>query len=439
MSHISSAILWISLYLALVLAPLFVLLLGPVPEGSGFWWDFSMALGFTAMAMMGVQFILTARFRRAVAPFGMDIIYFFHRYLGVMALSFIALHYLIIRFDRTEVLGVLNPLQAPWYMTLARLAFLIFTILVITSIWRKHLKIHYDEWRMLHIGLSITGFVMALGHIEGVSYYVDATHKHGLWTGYITFWLLLIVYVRLIKPWIMLNRPYRVTEVREESNNCCTVVLEPVNHQGINFNPGQFAWLTLGTSPFHIKEHPFSISSSANQKGKITFTIKALGDFTRNIKQTKVGETAYLDGPYGVFTTDRYPDAPGFVFIAGGIGAAPIMSVLRTLADRHEQRPLIFIYANENWDNVIFKDELELLKTRLNLTLIHLLNAPPADWEGERGFVTRELLEKVLPVEAIKYEYFLCGPKKMSNTVQLGLHELKVPLHKVHFELFDMV
>ncbi|MCW8902000.1 MAG: ferric reductase-like transmembrane domain-containing protein [Gammaproteobacteria bacterium] len=439
MTKISSAIYWISIYLAIVFAPLFVLLLGPVPPGSGFWWDFSMALGFTAIAMMGVQFILTARFRRVVTPFGIDIVYFFHRYLGVMALTFIVVHYLIIRINRAEVLGALNPLQAPWYMTLGRLAFLLFATIIITSLWRKRLKIHYDEWRMLHIGLSTMGFILALGHIEGVSYYIDAPVKHALWISYIIFWLLLIVYVRLVKPWQMHNRPYRVVEVQQECNNCCTLVLEPIHHKGINFNPGQFAWLTLRASPFHIKEHPFSISSSAAQQGKVAFTIKALGDFTRTIKDTQVGETAYLDGPYGVFSTDCYPAAPGFVFIAGGIGAAPIMSMLRTMADRHEQRPLLFIYANDSWDNVIFKEELDTLKTRLNLNLVHVLKEPAPGWNGESGFVTPELLQKVLLKEAQEYEYFLCGPKPMSNAVQQGLHNLKVPLGRVHFELFDMV
>ena len=84
--------LWLAVYLAVVTAPLFVLLLGPVPPPGGFWWDFSMALGFAAAAMMGVQFLLTARFRRATAPFGMDIVYHFHRYLAVCALAIAVAH-----------------------------------------------------------------------------------------------------------------------------------------------------------------------------------------------------------------------------------------------------------------------------------------------------------------------------------------------------------
>lgn len=439
MSSFFSAIAWICGYLILVLAPLFALLIGPVPPGSGFWWDFSMALGFTAMAMMGVQFLLTARFRRATAPFGIDIIYFFHRYLAILAITLIVLHYLIIRIHNPSALGSINPLQAPWYMSAGRIALLLFFLIIITSLWRKRLRIHYDEWRLLHIGLSVSAFLLALGHIEGVGYYIKAPVKHGLWAGYILFWLLLIIYVRLLKPWRMRTKPYRVTRVRQECCNSWTLTLEPQGHAGLRFRPGQFAWLTLRTTPFHVKEHPFSISSSAENWKQVEITIKELGDFTRTIKQTQVGEIAYLDGPYGVFSVDRYPTAPGFVFIAGGIGAAPIMSMLRTLADRNDQRPLLFIDGNNRGDDMLFRQELEELQTRLQLRVMHILKEPPADWQGETGFITKALLQKVLPENKQALEYFLCGPKAMSNAVQKGLYELQVPMGRIHFELFDMV
>ena len=439
MSIILSVALWLCIYLLFVLAPPLILMLGEVPPGSGFWWDFSMALGFSAMAMMGVQFLLTARFRRASAPFGIDILYYFHRYLALIVLGMISLHYILIRINHADLLAVANPLSAPWYMTSGRVAFVLIAMLVITSLWRKRLRIHYDEWRLLHIGMATTGFFLALGHIEGVGYYIDAPAKRLLWTGYTLFWLCLIIYLRLIKPWRIRRRPYQVVDVRQERGNSWTLALEAKGHKGLSFRPGQFAWLTLRNSPWHIKEHPFSFSSSAVDKSRLEFTIKELGDFTRTIKNIHIGETAYLDGPYGSFSVDRYPEVSGFVFIAGGVGVAPIISMLRTLADRHEQRPIWFIYSNNNWQDVIFREELEVLQQKLNLNLVHVLLEPPPDWRGETGFVTQQLLQKVLPDDVQNYEHFLCGPKPMSEIVQQGLRELKVPLCRIHFELFDMV
>jgi len=444
MKTVLSATFWICLYLLLVLAPLLILILGEVPPGAGFWWDFSMALGFTSMAIMSVLFLLTARFQRACAPFGIDIIYYFHRYLAVLAVLMIFTHYLIIRIVNVDALGSLNPLEAPWHMTSGRIALTLLTLLIITSLWRKPLRIHYDQWRMLHIALAVAAFLLAMGHIQGVNYYIEAPAKHWLWSGYSLIWVSLILYIRVLKPWKMYHKPYRVTELRQERGDSWTLALEPEQPRGgINggmaFIPGQFAWLVLRASPWHVREHPFSFSSSAARQDRLEFTIKALGDFTRTIKEIQVGERAYLDGPYGIFSTDLHPNAAGFVFIAGGVGAAPIMSMLRTLADRHDPRPLWFIYGNTRWQDVIFREELALLKTRLQLSLVHVLSEPPPNWQGESGFITPQLLQTTLPPDAQKFEYFLCGPRPMSNAVHQGLNTLQVPLNQIHFELFDLV
>jgi 3-phenylpropionate/trans-cinnamate dioxygenase ferredoxin reductase subunit len=168
-------------------------------------------------------------------------------------------------------------------------------------------------------------------------------------------------------------------------------------------------------------------------------TIKELGDFTAKIGNVTPGQVVYLDGPYGAFTIDRYQQAPGYVFIAGGIGITPVMSMLRTLADRGDPRPLLLIYANKTWEDVTFREEIEELKKRLNLRLIHVLGDPPEDWEGEKGMVTRELLSRHLPKLPELQEYFVCGPPPMMDAVETSLYRLKIPIGNVHSERFNLV
>jgi predicted ferric reductase len=438
MNTLASAVLWVLLYLLLVTAPLLVLLTGPVPPGAGLWWDFSMALGFAGMAMLGVQFALTARFRRAAAPFGIDIIYCFHRYVALVAIGLLLAHYAIVRVAFADTLGPLDPLKAPGYMSAGRLALALFATVIVTSLWRKPLGIDYDRWRVGHALLAMAAFLLAVMHIGGVGYYTASPWKRWLWTGYTLAWVYLIVHVRAIKPWRMRRAPYRVAAVRPERDRAWTLTLVPDGHSGLRFASGQFAWLTLRGSPFRFKEHPFSFSSSAAQGERLEFTIKELGDFTRTIKDVRPGEVAYLDGPYGVFSAGRYPRSPGFVFIAGGVGIAPIMSMLRTLADRRDPRPLLLVYANSDWDDVIFREELESLRARVDLTLVHVLENPPPDWSGERGRITDALLRRVLSANRAENEYFLCGPGPMSETVQQVLHGMGIPLSRVHFELFNI-
>jgi len=71
------------------------------------------------------------------------------------------------------------------------------------------------------------------------------------------------------------RRPFRVTAVTPERGDAWTVAVEPEGHAGLTFQPGQFAWLTLGRSPYAMQEHPFSFSSSpALGNGRLEFTIK---------------------------------------------------------------------------------------------------------------------------------------------------------------------
>jgi predicted ferric reductase len=141
MKAIYPAVLWIGIYLALVLAPLLILFAGPRPPGGGFWWDLSMAFGFAAIAMLGVQFLLTARFRRAAAPFGIDILYYFHRYMAVFAFALVCAHYGVIRVVNPDALGSINPLTASGHMTAGRGALLCFVLVIVSSLWRKPLRL----------------------------------------------------------------------------------------------------------------------------------------------------------------------------------------------------------------------------------------------------------------------------------------------------------
>jgi predicted ferric reductase len=430
---------WILAYLAAVSLPLLALLVGPVPPGLGFWWDLAIGLGFAGLAVMAVQFGLTARFGRATAPFGIDIVYYFHRWVAVGGLALLIAHWAILRITAPTALAPAAPWRAPAYMTAGRAALLLFLFLVGSSLLRKVLAIEYDRWRSLHIGAAVAAVVLALWHMIGAGYYTALPWKRVLWMAYGSVWLALVLYIRVLKPWRLLKRPYQVTSVKAERGAAWTLTLEPAGHPGLRFSPGQFGWLTLGTSPFRAREHPFSFSSSARDTGSLQFTIRELGDFTRTVGATRPGKVAYVDGPYGAFTIDRHANAPGFAFVAGGVGIAPVMSMLRTLADRGDARPLYLVYGNASWDEVLFREEIDCLRARLQMSVTHVLEKPPDGWTGERGLVTGAVLRKALPPNPQSLVFFLCGPEPMTDAVQRDLRALGVPLRRIHCELFDMV
>ena len=430
--------LWTAGYFTLIALPMAVLVLGPAPGGLGFWWDLSMGLGLSGLAVAAAQSALTARFRRAGAPFGLDILYYFHRWMGAGTVVLLGGHWLVLHWTAPAALAPALPGAAPPYMTAGRVALLLFALLVATSLGRKSLRIEYDRWRWLHAALAASGVLLAAIHVWGAGYYSRAPAESALLAGYGIGWLMVVGYVRVWRPVRLHARPYRVTAVRPERGRSWTLALEPEGHAGLRFKPGQYAWLTLRASPFAAREHPFSFSGSAAGGTSLEFTIRELGDFTRTVGTVAPGEVAYVDGPYGSFTVDGYAHAPGFGLIAGGVGIAPIMSMLRTLADRGDRRPLRLVYANDRWEDVLFREELAALERRLDLEVEHVLLEPLEGWTGATGYVTEDVLSRTLPGDPSRLVYFLCGPKPMTDAVQAVLRSLGVPLHRIHHELFDM-
>ncbi|MBD2202629.1 ferric reductase-like transmembrane domain-containing protein [Calothrix sp. FACHB-1219] len=432
---------WIVAYILIILFPLFILLLyPPTPSDErSFWLEFSAALGFIGLAMMAMQFALTARIKSIEASYGVDLILQFHRYTSIVAFFFILAHPIVLFIHNPETLQLLNFIQAPWRARAAVIATLALIAIIVTSIWRQKLNIPYEPWRIAHGILAVIIVAFGLGHALGVGNYLGLFWKALIWTAIAITALWLLIYVRLIKPYFMQKKPYLVEAAIPQRGNVWNLVLRPRGHDGISFQPGQFAWLTLEISPFRMREHPFSFASSAEKRDRIEFGIKALGDFTNTIKDVKPGTKAFLDGPYGVFTTDLYENTAGFVLIAGGIGITPIISMLFTLAERQDERPLLLIYASKTWEDITYREEIDTLKDKLDLTVIHVLRKPPEDWSGENGYVDQQLLERYIPKRPATRNYFICAAPKMMNEVEKALHNLDVPVTNIHMEHYNLV
>lgn len=437
-SPIALATLWIVAYLAIILLPMAAVLLHPAPAARGFWTEFSVALGFIGLALMALQFVLTARVNRIEASYGIDILIQFHRYTSIVAFGLVVIHPLILFVAQPDTLQLLNFPEAPLRARLAVMSVLAFFAMVVTTIWRKPLKIPYEPWRAAHSVLAVLAVGLGFGHGIGVGFYLGQFWQIVLWSGFMAVALWLILYVRVVKPLIMTKRPYLVEEVIEQRGDVWTLALRPHGHEGFTFEPGQFAWLTLGVTPLHMREHPFSMSSNGDRRDRIEFGIKALGDFTRQIKDVKPGTKAYLDGPYGVFTTELYWDTAGFVLIAGGVGITPMYSILTTSAERQDDRPFLLIYSAPSWDDITYREDLEALKEKIDLTIVYVLRKADDDWEGETGYVDKDLLARHIPRHRGSRQYFICAAPVMMDAVEHALFELEVPVTHVHMEHFNL-
>jgi ferredoxin-NADP reductase len=146
----------------------------------------------------------------------------------------------------------------------------------------------------------------------------------------------------------------------------------------------------------------------------------------------------YLDGPHGSFSIDLN-QAPGYGFIAAGVGITPIYSMISTMCLREDVRPVVLFYANKDWESITFREQLrELEEYMANLRVVHVLKQPPVGWRGEKGRVTADVLARHLPRQYRSFEFFICGAPPMMDATEAALLELGVDGYRIHSERFGM-
>lgn len=418
-------ILWLSVFALLLVAPILIMVIAPRPQSRQLVRDVAVALGFLGLSLMGMQFFPTARLHFIAETFPLDTLYSVHHELSKASFFLILAHPILLIASNPYNFVAFNIFGAPWKLRAGVVALVLMLLLVMTSVWRVWLGLKYEPWRGLHDLLTVGAAGFAFYHILTVGYYTALPLQRGLWIAYGAVWVLVLLEIRVLKPMRMLRKPFEIADMIEERGDTWSMVLEPVGHEGLPFTAGQVAWLTVDRSPFRIKEHPFSFASSAEHRERFSFAIRELGDFTNQVGEYPVGTRVYIDGPYGTFDLEHH-SGPGFIFVAGGIGSAPIMSMLRTLAEREDTRPLHFFYGNPTWESVIFREELDELEEKLDLNLVHVLENSPDGWEGETGFITKDVLQRHLPTNLNEYVFFICGPLPMIRIVRRALHELGV-------------
>ena len=438
MNKKTKRLLALIIYLLLIFMPVIVFFLFPMPEGRQWWRDLSVLLGFLGLSIAGLQFIPTARIRFLGDAFDLDRMYKAHHVLSVLSVLLVFLHPVLLVVNNPYTLLLLNPLTAPWRAQAGIIGLAALILIAITSVLRKELRMDYNAWHGLHDLLAIAIAVFALIHLVKVDYYMSAPAMQAAWIAEAVIWIGLTLYVRVFKPLYIKRHPYKVAELIQETPDTWTMVLQPDGHDGCDFNAGQVAWLNINTSPFTLHRNPFSISGSAHHKDDLRFSIKNAGDFTAKVGELKGGETVYVDGPYGSFSLDDPTTQKGIVLLAGGIGIAPIMSILHTLADSKDQREVFLFYGNRDDVNIAFYDEIESLKKRLNLTVKHVLEVPSKKIKSEKGFITLQLLMDTLPAHQADFHYFICGPLVMIDVMEKHLHALHIPHNHITSEKYEM-
>jgi 3-phenylpropionate/trans-cinnamate dioxygenase ferredoxin reductase subunit len=395
--------------------------------------------GLLAFSLLVVVLVLMARMPSLVAGFGIEMILRMHRMVALVAVVLVVTHVVLIVLSDPRGIGIFDVRDAPAPAWAAMVSTALLAVIVATALRRRRRQPRYEGWRMRHIALAAVIFLTAWLHV----WWLNLLTAHAVHTT----WFVLLGVVVLgvgIRRWVWLplrahRRSYVVDEVEPVPGDAVTLAIKAHGHGGLPFRAGQFAWLKIGSSSFVFEEHPFTISSTAEKPDRKEFTIKALGDFSELLRGLRPGRRVFLDGPYGRFTSDGLESSEGFIFIAGGVGVTPMLSMLRTMADRGDQRRHCLLLGARSLDDMMLRAEVEQLQRELDLEVVQILESPPPGWDGESGRIDAELLEKYLPHHARQHDYFLCGPPPMVVAVAKQLRDRGIAPGRIHTERFEVV
>lgn len=441
MSLLIRGILWFTLYMLLVLAPGAVAMIAdPFDAPRPMLAETSAALGLVAFGVVAMQFALVSRFQASSRPFGTDALVQFHQYIGGMALGLVIAHPLLLNVAGMPW-SAWNPFDPGLAARSGAIALWALMLLVVTTVLRRRLRLVYEAWQLLHLALATLAGVTMLVHVLAVNGYTQAAPVRFTLLAYAAAFAVVTLQYRLLRPLRLRRKPWEVTANLDAGGSTRLLRVRPVGHAGFPFDPGQFAWLVTSRTPFWAQQHPLSIASSAERGPDRTIecAIKALGDWSSQVVPNLApGTRVWVDGPFGAFTTERKA-GQGFVMIAGGIGIAPMRSMLLSMRDRGDRRHVVLFDAVHDESRLILLEEIERLRGSLDLDLVLVFEAPPPGWAGESGQITGETLRRHLPAQFRRYHYFVCGPPPMMDAVERMLAALGVPPASIDSERFNVV
>lgn len=365
----------------------------------------SLASGVAALALMAAAAILAGRWSWLEDVFGgLDRVYDTHKWLGVYALAFGSAHFLFKAGDPSWAAEAIMALPGNWTRLTRQASFIALMGIVILALNRN---IPYSTWRWWH-RLSGPLFLIAIAHWLSIKSPLALFSPAGLWlAGLSALGIAAAAYKLLLYPFLARHGDYRVVNVLR-GPSAAEIEFEPVT-RGVDFHAGHFGFLRMKVDGLR-EPHPFTIAAAPSPGGRITFVIRALGDYTAKlIAHVEPGMEADVYAPYGRF--ERKPDCGREIWIGGGVGISPFIAWMRDEEKGSFANVTLFYFFTPGR---VFP-EIEVLRKMAEERGIEFV--PVSGGPGSRDFIDRfgRIIRDTKP-ESL--DIALCGPQGLLDRVR---------------------
>lgn len=404
--------------------------------------NIGLLLGLLATFFALTQFMLMGRVAWVERNFGLEHLASYHRLNGYLAITFILLHPIFITAShsleshRNFVGEYVYSVSHDPYVWMALIAEVLFVTVVASSIYiaRRHLK--FETWYFVHLMVYAAIVLVPFHQLTIGSSFVAGFHPlaRAYWLGLYAFVAVNVLLWRF--GWPLLNlvvHRFTIERVEAETPTTTSLYIRVRNFEQWRSRPGQFVLIRIFAKGFWWQEHPFSLSWIPHD-GLLRLTIRHVGDYTSMIDQLRPGTRVMVSGPYGRFTRE-VAQTNKRLFIAGGVGITPLRSMLEEAVSSNIDS--ILIYANRAPNDVVFEGELDVLAAK-NCKTVKVFSDPPKTYRGHTGYVTGELVKRLVP-DVAERDVYVCGPPPMMEGLLNNFAELELaPPEQIHYERFAL-
>ncbi|MGB9498253.1 MAG: FAD-binding oxidoreductase [Dissulfuribacterales bacterium] len=242
-------------------------------------------------------------------------------------------------------------------------------------------------------------------------------------------------YIRRLHP---AKLTLKINRIIRQTPSTKTLRLIPTNQNLPPFQAGQYITLFLEVDGIRTGR-PYSISSAPNQAGYYDITIRRMqSGLVSNflLDDVKPGDLIQSSGPEGQFVYNPIVFDKTLVFIAGGSGITPFMSIIREITDCGLDREVYLFYGNKSSDDIIFHEELTDLSGQFdNIHYIPVIEKPDSGYDGLSGFITGDMIRNVIK-DINNKTFMMCGPQALYEFCVTELEKIGVPLRKIKREIY---
>jgi predicted ferric reductase len=391
--------------------------------------------GVTAAFLVFFQVLLVSRLKILDRIFSLNRIYIFHRINGMAIASLALMHPILVMAAENFTIFPFEIRYWPEFLGVGLLVFI--GMLIITANWSLNFGFAYDKWLRFHRLGTLLAIALLLVHIL----FVSEIFKSGLPLAlvFVAAGINLLLISRLwYRRFFPGKRQFVVSNVERVGEDSYSVDVRPYDDQILEYIPGQFAFITPVSANLPKEEHPFTISSTPSRPDSLQFVIRSHGDWTSKINRLKVGESVFIDGPYGLFSHMVSSGNDPIIMIAGGIGITPMLSMLRYMADMDDQRQILLIWSNKAKEYIVFPEEFKNLECVLrDLKIIHVITRGRGGG-SEKGRLDKTKLERLLEGYSRKSKVFICGPFEMMKEISRAVKKTGFSSTRVYKEEFRL-